>query len=117
MLPDYYQKCTLTYKVGTKTPLFNLLVEKEVLKPEPEPIEESKIADKTQATGAKAQSKTITSGEESKEESKAESADAAKTTEGDGEKKQEAKDDDAKKEWSLDLLWRWPRFKLTSNLP
>ena len=98
MLPDYYQKCTLTYKVGTKTPLFNLLVEKEVLKPEPEPIEESKVADKTQAASAKAESKTTPSGEESKEESKAESVDAAKATEGEGEKKQEAKDDDAKKE-------------------
>ena len=33
MLPDYYQRATLTYKVGTQMPLFDILVEKGILEP------------------------------------------------------------------------------------
>ena len=44
MLPDYYQRATMTYKVGTQMPLFNILVEKGILEPE-QPIEEVKVDD------------------------------------------------------------------------
>ena len=40
LLSDFYQRATLTYKLGTRTPLFNVLCEKEILKPEPEKVEE-----------------------------------------------------------------------------
>ena len=40
MLSDYYQRATMTYKIGTQMPLFKVLCEKGVL--EPEPVEETK---------------------------------------------------------------------------
>lgn len=36
MVPDFYQRTTLTYKVGTQMPLFKVLVDHGVLQPEPE---------------------------------------------------------------------------------
>lgn len=35
MVPDYYQRATLVYKVGTQMPLFDILLENGVLVPEP----------------------------------------------------------------------------------
>ena len=39
MVSDFYQRTTLTYKIGTQTPLFEVLVHNKVLQPEPEVLE------------------------------------------------------------------------------
>ena len=47
MIPDYYQRATLTYKVGTQMPLFKLLVKHNILEPEPEPVVEEVKAEES----------------------------------------------------------------------
>ena len=48
MMSDYYQRATLSYKVGTKSALFQILADKGILEPEPEPVEETKEEAKTE---------------------------------------------------------------------
>ena len=42
MMSDYYQRATLSYKLGTQHALFQILTDKGILEPEPEHVEEIK---------------------------------------------------------------------------
>lgn len=54
MIPDYYQRATLSYKLGTQMPLFRILLDKGILEPEPikEVKKEAKVAEKDEETKA-----------------------------------------------------------------
>ena len=52
MVSDFYQRTTLTYKLGAARPLFDILVKNNVLQPEPQDEEEAKV-DESAATEGK----------------------------------------------------------------
>ena len=66
MMSDYYQRATLSYKLGTQMPLFKILVEKGIL--EPEPIEEVKEEAQVEAEETKQASGKPQDTEDAKED-------------------------------------------------
>lgn len=51
MVSDFYQRTTLTYKLGAARPLFDVLVKNNVLQPEPQDEEEAKVDDSAETPG------------------------------------------------------------------
>lgn len=86
LLSDFYQRASLTYKIGTRTPLFDVLCEKGILQPEPEKVEEEKKAEDEPTV--------VTTPTNDADEAKDSATEAAKVegakVEGDEESKQEA---------------------------
>mmetsp|Transcript_6796 Transcript_6796/g.8097 ORF Transcript_6796/g.8097 Transcript_6796/m.8097 type:complete len:93 (+) Transcript_6796:202-480(+) len=68
MLSDFYQRTTLTYRLGTQRPLFDILIKHNVLQPEPEPEVEEASATPTGETAAAQKEEQKTAGEEEEEE-------------------------------------------------
>jgi len=94
MVSDFYQRTTMTYKVGTQTPLFEVLVNNNILQPEPEePVVE--VEEPTAATEACTELTAADDGEK-QDEAKGEAKDDAKdeVKEEVEEAKEEAKEEE-----------------------
>ena len=81
MIPDYYQRATLCYKLGTQMPLFKILLEKGIL--QPEPVEEIKEEAKVVEVADKAEETKVVSKDDEEQKVASETSAAATETSAD----------------------------------